>query len=48
MVAELYRLSSFDPEHLPLEIELIEATRCVAFERAARQQATNDVVEQMP
>jgi acetate kinase len=27
MVAELHRLSPFDPEHLPLEIELIEAFR---------------------
>jgi acetate kinase len=27
MVEELHRLSSFDPEHLPLEIELIEAFR---------------------
>jgi acetate kinase len=27
MVAELHRLSSFDPEHLPLEIALIEAFR---------------------
>jgi acetate kinase len=27
MVEELHRLSPFDPEHLPLEIELIEAFR---------------------
>jgi acetate kinase len=27
MIAELHRLSPFDPEHLPLEIELIEAFR---------------------
>ena len=27
MVEELHRLSAFDPEHLPLEIELIEAFR---------------------
>jgi acetate kinase len=27
MVEELHRLSSFDPDHLPLEIELIEAFR---------------------
>jgi acetate kinase len=43
MVEELHRLSPFDPEHLPLEIELIEAFRqrhptlpqvaCTAFHR---------------
>jgi acetate kinase len=27
MVEELHRLSPFDPKHLPLEIELIEAFR---------------------
>ncbi|MEO6816420.1 MAG: acetate/propionate family kinase [Edaphobacter sp.] len=27
MIAELHQLSSFDPEHIPEEIELIEATR---------------------
>ncbi len=27
MLAELHRFSAFDPEHLPLEIELIEALR---------------------
>lgn len=27
MIAELYRLSLFDPEHIPEEIELIEASR---------------------